>query len=42
MIVPSQPTEVKAMAVNSTTIFVNWTEPAEINGVLLKYEVKML
>ena len=26
-------------AVNSTVIFVNWTEPTEMNGLLVKYEV---
>ena len=28
-----------AKAVNSTAIFVNWTEPAEMNGHLMKYQV---
>ena len=28
-----------AKAVNSTVIFVNWTEPAEMNGHLVKYQV---
>ena len=28
-----------AKAVNSTAIFVNWTEPAEMNGHLVNYQV---
>ncbi|KAL9967588.1 hypothetical protein ACROYT_G025850 [Oculina patagonica] len=38
--VPSQPRQVFAKAVNSNAIFVNWTEPVEMNGLLVKYQVK--
>lgn len=38
--VPSQPEQVMARAVNSTAIFLNWTEPSEMNGLLVKYQVK--
>ncbi|XP_068670555.1 receptor-type tyrosine-protein phosphatase F-like [Montipora foliosa] len=38
--VPSQPVLVEATTVNSTSIFVNWTEPEEMNGIFLKYEVR--
>ena len=37
--VPSQPLQLFADTVNSTAIFVNWTEPAEMNGHLVKYQV---
>jgi len=30
-----------AKAVNSTAIFVNWTEPTEINGHLVQYQVRV-
>ena len=38
-LVPSQPRQVLSRTISSNAIFVNWTEPAEMNGVLVKYQV---
>ena len=38
-LVPSQPRHVVARALNSSAIYLNWSEPADKNGVLLYYQV---
>lgn len=41
LLVPGQPNDLKAEAINSSAVFLNWTEPLEPNGILLKYQVNV-